>query len=417
MNDADWVSFEEAVSLALAAVPLLGTESVPLHQALGRALGHRVKAAVDHPPWNNSAMDGFAVRSEDVRGATTEQPVALPLSDDIPAGAFPSGPLKAGSAARVMTGAPVPSGTDGIIRVEHTDGGSRESVRIFDDSDMGRHIRLFGEDVRAGDTLVNRGEEVGPAAIGLLSMAGLAEVHVGRRPRIGVLASGDELASLDDFENVRAGRKIMNSNGYALAAQVAASGAVPVPLGIAKDDPADLERHIESGHDCDAIVSAAGVSVGEHDHVKRVLDELGFERSFWRVRMRPGSATVFGMLGGQPFWGVPGNPASALVTFETVVRPAIRKMAGFARHERQAVDCVAAEDLRSPRGSVSFLRVNVEPDGAGALVARLTGPQGSGNLTSMLADGLARVPAETDAIAVGERVRVAPLREWSSTTG
>ncbi|WP_419161369.1 gephyrin-like molybdotransferase Glp [Candidatus Palauibacter sp.] len=416
MSDADWISFEQALDLVLGAVSPLGTERVPLPDALGRALDRRVEALAPHPPWDNSAMDGFAVRADDVRGARADRPVILPISDDIPAGAFPRGPLDPGSAARVMTGAPVPEGATGVVRVEHTDGGPDEDVRIFDDADAERHIRLLGEDVKTGDTLLEPGEELGAAAVALLATAGRGEVEVGRRPRVGVLSNGDELVDLDEFEEVLAGRRIMNSNGHALAAQLAASGADPVRLGIARDDPVDLRRRLERADDCDAIVSAAGVSVGEHDYVKRVLDELGFERSFWRVRMRPGSATVFGTLGGRPFWGVPGNPASALVTFETLVRPAIRKMAGFARPCRRSVTCVAGQDFRGPRAVVSFLRVLVASTESGDLVARLTGPQGSGNLGSMLADGLLALPAGTDTVREGARVRVIPLREWASPT-
>ncbi len=414
MNDADWISFDEALALVLDAVSPLETERVPLSAALGRSLARDAKAVAPHPPWDNSAMDGFAVRIDEVRGASPERPVVLPISDDIPAGAFPSGPLKPGSVARVMTGAPVPEGATGVVRVEHTDGGPDERVSIFDDADGERHIRFLGEDVKAGDTVVERGEELGAAAVALLASAGLDQVDVGRRPRVGVLANGDELADFDEFDEVRAGRKIMNSNGHALAAQIADSGAEAVPLGIARDDPDDLHRCLARAGACDAIVSAAGVSVGEHDYVKQVLDELGFERSFWRLRMRPGSAAVFGLLGGRPFWGVPGNPASALVTYETLVRPAIRKMAGFARPCRRPLQCVAAHDLRGPRDVLSFVRVLIGSAESGVLTARLSGPQGSGNLGSMLADGLLAIPVGTDAIGAGDRVDVIPLREWAS---
>lgn len=414
MSDADWIAFEEALALVLDATSPLGSERVPLSAALGRSLSSRVEAVAPHPPWDNSAMDGFAVRVDEVRGASPERPAVLPISDDIPAGAFPRGPLESGSVARVMTGAPVPEGATGVVRVEHTDGGAGGRVTIFDDADGERHIRFLGEDVKAGDVMVERGEELGAAAVALLASAGHQEVEVGRRPRVGVLANGDELADFDEFDEVRAGRRIMNSNGHALAAQLADSGAEPVPLGIARDDPADLHRCLARAGSCEAIVSAAGVSVGEHDYVKRVLDELGFERAFWRLRMRPGSATVFGLLDGRPFWGVPGNPASALVTYETLVRPAIRKMAGFARPCRRSVRCVAAHDLRGPRDVLSFLRVLVGPTGTGTLGARLSGPQGSGNLGSMLADGLLAVPVGVDAIAAGDPVDVIPLREWAS---
>ena len=414
MSDADWIAFDEALTLVLDAAEPLETERVALSAALGRSLACAVEAVAHHPPWDNSAMDGFAVRMEEVRGASPERPVILPISDDIPAGAFPRGPLEPGSVARVMTGAPVPEGATGVVRVEHTDGGPDGLVTIFDDADGERHIRFLGEDVKTGDTMVEGGEELGAAAVALVASAGLEQVEVGRRPRVGVLANGDELADFDEFDEVRAGRRIMNSNGHALAAQLADSGAEPVPLGIARDDPADLHRCLARAGSCDAIVSAAGVSVGEHDYVKRVLDELGFERAFWRVRMRPGSATVFGLLDNRPFWGLPGNPASALVTYETLVRPAIRKLAGFSRPCRRPIRCVAAHDLRGPRNVLSFLRVLIDATDAGELAARLSGPQGSGNMGSMLADGLLALPVGIDAITTGDPVDVLPLREWAS---
>jgi len=414
MNEADWVSYEEACAQVMARVDVVGTERVPTLQAYGRALRETIHAPVPHPPWDNSAMDGFAVRASDVAGATPQRPVTLPVSDDVPAGSFPAGPLALASAARVMTGAPVPEGATGVIRVEHTDGGSDAEVQIVDDADANRHIRRKGEDTRTGDTLLVCGEELNPAAISLLAMAGRAEVSVGRRPRIGVLANGDELADFENFDEVLAGRKIMNSNGPAIAAQVVSAGGEVVSLGLARDDPADLRRCLARADRCDAIISAAGVSVGDHDYLKSVLDELGFERDFWRIQMRPGSATVFGRLGARPFWGVPGNPVSALVTFETLIRPAIRKMVGFTRHTRHTIPCAAEQDVRGPANVVSFFRVLIRP-GPGpddALLARLTGPQGSGILTSMLADGLLVLPKGTDTVNSGETVQVLPLREW-----
>ena len=413
MSSADWISYEEAYAHGVTAVTPMNTETVPLTEALGRALAVSVQAQVPHPPWDNSAMDGFAVQAQDVHGATGETPIALPISQEIPAGKFPQGPLEAGSAARVMTGAPVPEGATGVIRIEHTDGGSAREVLIFDDADRDRHIRLIGEDTPAGATLLQAGEEIGSAATALLAMAGCSSVVVARRPRVGVLANGDELAGLDNYDEVLSGRKIMNSNAYALAAQLESAGAEPTILGIARDDPEDLRRYLLEGGDYDALVSAAGVSVGDHDYVKSVLDELGFERSFWRVRMRPGSATLFGHLRDRPFWGVPGNPVSAFVTFEVLVRPAIRRMAGYARHTRRLIACRTVEEIRGPENVVSFLRVQIEERESGHLAARLAGAQGSGILTSMLADGLLVLPEGTAAVEAGHTVQVIPLREWA----
>ena len=412
----------------LAAVRPLGVERVPLGQAAGRALSAPLPAAVDNPPWDNSAMDGFAARAEDLRGASPNHAVVLPVSDEVPAGAFPSGPLKPGTAARVMTGAPVPAGADSVIRVEHTAPAANGCVRIDCADDAFRHVRRQGEDFRTGDVLLGAGEMLGPGEIALLASQGCASVAVGRRPRVGVLANGDELVEPGDFAQVKAGRRIVNTNSWALAAQIREAGGEPVMLGIARDDPADVARKIDQAADLDGMVSAGGVSVGDHDHVKDVLDAAGFERVFWRVKLRPGSATVFGLLGSRPVWGVPGNPASALVTFDLLARPAIRAMAGYSRIHRANVRCTVRSEVRGPASVLSAVRVRFlsppadsPPDGTGARPAGDRGfplvepnaAQGSGMMTSMCADGLLLLPVGCDRVGPGEQADVAPLREWS----
>lgn len=410
-NGADWLGYEEALAVVLSRVNPLGEERVPLHQALGRAIAHPVHSPVDHPAWDNSAMDGFAVRAEDVAGAAPDRPVTLPISASIPAGRFPEGPLAPGTAVQVMTGAPVPSGATGVIRVEHTDGGIDDTVTIRDDADANRHIRPAGEDVARGQLVLSKGAEVTPAAIGILALAGVAEVSVGRVPRLGILANGDELADFDAYEEVLAGRRVMNSNGHALLAQSRSAGAEPISLGIARDDPRDLEERLVRGMELDAIISAAGVSVGEHDHVRSVLAELGMERLFWRVRMRPGSAALFGLLSGVPVWGVPGNPVSAMVTFEVLIRPAIRRMSGHRDCLPRRVRARVEDPISSPEGTTSFLRASLVNEGEG-LAARLTGPQGSGILTSMLADALVFVQEDVTAVPAGSSAELIPLGRW-----
>ena len=409
VSGADWISFDDALAHVLAAVHPIGSRRVSADEAPGRALAEPVRARVDHPPWDNSAMDGFAVRNADVMGADVDAPVRLPISDDIPAGAFPSGPLAPNTAARVMTGAPVPEGAEGVIRVEHTDGGDGRVVAIHDASDAGRNIRLRAEDIRSGDLLLRPGDEVTPAAAAVLAMCGREDVEVGRRPRVGVLVNGDELADGANFDRVLAGQKIANSNGPGLAAQIRDAGGIPVSLGIARDDPDSLRRCIEGGADCDALVSAAGVSVGDHDYVRDVLDDLGFDRGFWRPKMRPGSATLFGTLDGRPFWGVPGNPVSALVTFEVLARPAIRRMAGFTRCLAQPIPCRLAEEVRGPADVVSFLRVVLTGSEGPVPGVRASGPQGSGVLSSMLADGLLVLPEGVSRLAAGDMATMIPL--------
>lgn len=412
----DWIPVAEAVETVLARCLPLPPEEVSLEAALGRALTEDVTARVDHPPWDNSAMDGFAVRAEEVEGASEARPAELPVSDDIPAGRFPSGPLVPGTAARVMTGAPVPEGATGVVRVEHTDGGRGGRVRIHRDSDARRNIRRRGEDVRRGKVVLRAGDEVTPAAIGVLAMNGVARVVVGRRPRVGVFATGDELAGPGQVEEALAGRRLMNSNTPALAAQLRAAGAEPVALGIARDDRRAVREKVEAAEECDAIVSTAGVSVGEHDEVKAALEELGMERLFWRVRMRPGSPITFGLLGTRPFFGLPGNPVSAMVTCEVFVRAAVRRMAGHRTVHRRRLRARAATVVETAGGLTYFYRVRLQdaPPGARGSEAlprfSLTGPQGSGILTSMAAaDGLVVIPEGVERLEPGDVAEVIPL--------
>jgi molybdopterin molybdotransferase len=415
-SQADWLTFEEARETVLRHCRPLSHETVATEQALGRALAADVTSTLNYPPWDNSAMDGFAVRAGDVAGASTEHPVSLPVSDDIPAGGFPEGSLRPGTAARVMTGAPVPEGATGVIRVEHTDGGHRGRVRVFAESDGRRNIRPRGEDVTEGEVVLSAGDEVTPAAIGMLALTGTGEVRVGRRPRIGILANGDELADFDQVEEVRAGRRIMNSNSYALAAQVRATGADPVSLGIARDDAESVRVRLAAAEGLDAVASSAGVSVGDHDHVKAALEELGMERVFWRARIRPGSPITFGLLNDKPFWGLPGNPVSAMVTFEVFLRPAIRRMGGHRVLEAPRVTARARKAIRSQSDLTHLYRVRLTPVPGDLPLAELTGPQGSGILSSMLAaDGLAVIPEGIEDVAAGERLEVIPLhglRPW-----
>jgi molybdopterin molybdotransferase len=415
-DGGDWLSYRDALEAVLQAVSQLDPEETDLEAALGRALISDLHARVRHPPWDNSAMDGFAVRSRDVAGADPDDPVELPVSDEVPAGGFPEGPLAPGTAVKVMTGAPVPEGATGVIRVEHTDGGEAGRVRIRRDSDGERNIRRAGEDVEEGQRLLRAGDEITPAACGVLAMNGFRSVETVRPPRVGILATGDELADFDAFDEVRAGRKVMNSNSRALAAQVRSAGGRAVLLGIARDTPESLRERLDAASEVDAVVSSAGVSVGEHDHVRDVLREAGMEEVFWRARIRPGSPLLFGLLpGARPYWGLPGNPVSAMVTFEVFVRPALRKMAGHRALERRTIPARTRSEIRTRSDLTHFLRVVLRDEGGPAdpPTVELTGPQGSGILTSMTAaDALLPVPEGTGALPAGTPVSVLPLREW-----
>lgn len=413
---ADWISAAEALRRMVGGVQPLGTESRPLLDALGHVLAEEVASPVDLPPWDNSAMDGFAVRSADVAGATGDRPAVLRVVDDIAAGGFPSRAVGAGEAARIMTGAPVPAGADAVIRVEHTDGGtaigsSQGRVSIFLDLDAGKNVRPRGEDVRAGQAVLAAGTVLRAPEVAVASAVGRARLDVYRRPVVAVVTSGDELVEVEDFEEVRAGRKIVSSNGYALAAQLAESGIEARVLGIARDTRESLRELVAAARGCDALVTSAGISVGEHDHVRAVMAELETRVEFWRVRIRPGSAMAFGRvgaLGGIPWFGLPGNPVSTMVTFELFVRPALLRMCGRTRIYQPVTDAVLA-DAVAARGELTvFPRLRLETRG-GALHASLTGAQGSGIGTSMAAaDALGIVPAGAELVP-GGRIRCVVL--------
>lgn len=414
---ADWLSVAEARSAILDGVSRLDPEHRSLEESLGHVLAEPVTSPVDLPPWDNSAMDGFAVRADDVRGASGTAPVELRVIEDVPAGAFPELAVRPGTAIRVMTGAPVPRGADSVIRVEHTEGftsgsGAGSRVRILKDDDAGRNIRMRGEDLRADTTVLPAGAPVSAAAIGVAASVGRSRLLVHRRPVVAVASSGNELVEVDGFGEVLAGRKIVASNGYSLAAQLRESGITGRHLGIARDDPATLRDHLLRARGCDALVTSAGISVGEHDHTRQVLEELGLRVAFWRVRMKPGSPVAFGWidaLGGIPWFGLPGNPVSAMVTFELFVRPALLRMCGQRAIFPPVMEARLAEGYEKQPGLTHFVRIRLRREGA-VPTANLTGAQGSGILSSMLAaDALAVVPEESDGVEPGGVLRAIVL--------
>jgi molybdopterin molybdotransferase len=392
------------------ARPLRG-QRVPLTEALGRVLAEDVGSDVWLPPWDNSSMDGFAVRAEDVRGASASAPVALRVTDTVAAGQRSSRRVSAGEAIRIMTGAPVPAGADTVIRVEDTDGGA-DLVQVRDARDTGRNVRQRGEDVRGGATVLHAGTVLGAAQIGVLSSIGDARPMVHRRPRVAILATGDELVPLEEFDRVRAGERIVSSNSYSLDAAVRAAGGEPVSLGIAPDDPRRMADCLRAAKGCDLIVTSGGVSVGDFDFTRTVIGALGGELSLWRVRMRPGAPLGFGTLFGAPWLGLPGNPVSALVTFELFGRPLLRTLAGHRLPHRRTIPVMLTEPVELGAPLTHFMRVVLDdadaPDGFPR--ARLTGAQSSGMLTSMgAADALLIVPAEPAVVSAGTVLRAIPL--------
>ncbi|HEY0306444.1 MAG TPA: gephyrin-like molybdotransferase Glp [Longimicrobiales bacterium] len=407
---ADWKSLVEALDIILATVRAAAQETIALDDALGRTLATDVMSPIDHPPWDNSAMDGYAVLSTDVAGCTHERPARLRLIEKVPAGGFPVQKVSAGTTIRIMTGAPIPDGADSVIRVEHTESPSDDVVLVFKDADVKRNIRPMGEDVGKGRVAVTRGTVLRPADIGFLATVGAARVDVARKPRVAILSTGDELTDLDGFDDVLAGRKIVNSNSHALAAAVRMCGGEPVVLGIARDERASLREKLEAGLAADMLVTSAGASVGEHDLVKDVLEELGMETSYWRVRVRPGSPFSFGRIGDVAVVGLPGNPVSALVTFELFVKPAIRRALGRNALYSPTVRVRVAERIATKGALTHFLRVQLERGADGTWLARLTGPQGSGMISSIArADGLLVVPEAVHEIPEGAAADVIRL--------
>jgi molybdopterin molybdotransferase len=364
---------------------------IPLDDALGAVLAEDVVSPLDIPAWTNSAMDGYAVLGEDVRGASEERPVRLDVVEHLPAGRFPTRVVGRGECARIFTGAPLPDGADSVIRQEDTDQGAAV-VTIVRDRDIGVNIRRAGEDVRRGQLVLGAGSELGPAHLGVLASLAVAHPLVFRKPRVAVLGSGDEIVDVDQPEEILSGRKTASSNTHTLLALIRRAGAEPVNLGIARDTPESLREHLILALDADLLVTTAGISVGEHDYLRAVLDQLGAEQRFWKLRMRPGAPVGFGLLQGVPWIGLPGNPVSTMGTFELFVRPAIRAMAGHPLPFRRTVAVRVTEPIRLKPRLQHFLRA-VVAEGASGPEARLTGPQGSGILTSMIrANALLIIP-------------------------
>ena len=400
----------EAQEAILDATPVLSPETVSTAAAVGRVLAAEVISGRTLPPADCSAMDGYAVRRDDLRGASAEAPVSLPLAYEVAAGGQAPRTLAAGEAARIFTGAPVPPGADTVVRQEDTEATGGD-VRFLVEPRMRDHIRDAGEDVAEGDVVLAPGHVVRSAEIGLLASLGRSVVQVHQRPRVAILSGGDELVEPDG--DITGGR-IVSSNSYTLSVQAAEAGGEPVYLGIARDRPEELERFLRAGMRADCIVTSAGVSVGDHDYVRPVLEKLGCRLHFWGVKMKPGFPLAFGAFEGAGdrgplVFGLPGNPVSASVTFEQFVRPALRKMTGHRACFRATVTARLEGKLDKKPGRLHFVRVHLRRE-AGELVASSTGNQSSGVMRSLtLAQGLLVFPADATTLRDGEAVRVQVL--------
>lgn len=396
------VSVEDALKQILETIQPLPLEQIPLPAALGRVLGEDVVSGRDIPPNDNSSMDGYALRAEDTAGASHSAPLTLRVIEDVPAGYLPKTKVKAGEAIRIMTGAPIPEGADAVLQVELTERAG-DDVRIFVSLNARDNIRFAGEDVKKGDSVIARGNIIRPAEAGMLAALGRPFICVYRRPVVAIFATGDELLEID--EPLSPG-KIVNSNSYALTAQVLECGGIPLNLGIAKDTKEDLTAKFRAALHADVIISSGGVSVGDYDFVKDVIIELGSDMKFWRVAMRPGRPFAYGTLGGKPLFALPGNPVSSMVSFEQFVRPALLKMMGHRDLFRRSVQAVLKETVSDKGGFRYFLRAHVRLED-GRYTVTTTGEQGSGILNSMvLANGLLVIPPNLSRLEKGDMVTV-----------
>jgi molybdopterin molybdotransferase len=403
----EYLSVTNAQACILESVKLLAAESVGLEQSLGRVLAEDVRANRDLPPYDVSAMDGYAVRSADLANI----PATLAVIEDIKAGDLPAKIVQAGQCARIMTGAPVPQGADAVIRVEDTLASTDNLVQINVAVKPGNDIRMQGEGMRDGDVVLTAGTAITPGVIGVLATVKQAQVQVYRRPRVAILSTGNELEDIDDPVNPN---KIPNSNSYALMAQVQALGIEPDLLGIARDDPAELEEYLQRGLRFDVLLVSGGTSVGVHDYVRPTVEALGVQMKFWRVAMKPGHPVAFGVLqrkvNATPkafVFGLPGNPVSSMVCFEQFVAPALRRMMGHQRLFRRTITARLTHSVKHRPGRTEFVRVTLAKEEGGYYSATSTGAQGSGMLLSMArADGLLVIPAASTGLASGSAVTV-----------
>ena len=412
------VSVEEALQKILSRIEVLEPERKPILDCSRQVLAEDIRSTIDIPPLDNSAMDGYAVKAEDTHGASEASPKILSVTGKVAAGSMPKGEVKRGSAIRIMTGAPLPQGADAVVPFEDTDEVARKAshddlsqIGILREVPEGMNVRRKGEDIAKGSLVLKKGTVLRPSEIGVLASLGHPAVTVIRRPVVSILATGDELTDID--QPLPAG-KIYNSNTYTIAAEVRQYGGIAKILGIGRDSVRSLEQKIDEGLDSDMLITSGGVSKGDYDVVKDVLAKCG-EITLQTVCMKPGKPSAFGMIGKGsrkiPHLGLPGNPVSSMVTFEQFARPAILKMMGKSNLAKPSIRAIMEDDIVNTDMRRLFARVTVAKRN-GKYYARVTGPQGSGILTSMVkANGLAVIPENTKRVKSGDIVEVQML-DW-----
>jgi molybdopterin molybdotransferase len=420
------ISVEEALDKILQAINTLEEEQVPILESLGQVLAEDIKSDINVPPLDNSAMDGYAVQSKDTQNASAESPKFLRVIDTVMAGSIPEHQVVPGTAIRIMTGAPIPEGADSVVQFEDTDEEQRKKsaadlppteVGILSEAKPGLNIRRAGETIAKGATALRKGKIIRPSEIGLLASLGHSKVRVIRRPVVAVLATGNELV---DINQPLPEGKIYDSNTYSIASLVKRYGGIPKILGIALDREDSLVSKLHQGLDADMLITIGGVSMGDYDIVKDILSKEG-EMVFWKVRMKPGKPLAFGKLKGAdrtgaakstPHLGLAGNSVSCMVNFELFARPALFKMMGKKNFTKPTIEAIIEDPVKSTGVRRIYDRAVVERRD-GQYYARLTGPQGSGILTSMsLANGLVIIPEDKKGVNKGEVVKVIML-DWN----
>lgn len=419
------LTVEEALKNILDEVDVLEDEPVAILDSAGQVLAEDLKSTINVPPLDNSAMDGYAVRAEDTVGAADGSPRLLRVIDTVMAGSISRKEVLPGTAIRIMTGAPIPKGADAVVQFENTDEIERKctveqppaEIGILAAATPGLNIRKAGEDIARGSLVLQKGTVIRPQEIGLMASLGYSRVRAIRRPVVAVLSTGNELVPVD--EPLPEG-KIHDSNIYSIAGLVKRYGCIPKILGIARDDEGELVEKLKQARDADMLLTTGGVSMGDYDMVKDILARDG-QMLFWKVRVKPGKPLAFGKINGTgrdgrpreiPHLGLPGNAVSCMVSFELFVRPALLKMMGKTRFAKPTVEAILEENVRNNAGRRVYDRAIIEKRN-GRYYARLTGPQGSGILTSMsLANGLVLIPEEKLEIRKGETVQALML-DWN----
>ncbi len=392
------ISFYEARQQILDTVPTLAIERIPLFEAAGRAVSENIIAAQSLPAFDNSAMDGYAVRTEDCHiGAV------LPIEGYLLAGGTPANTLNPETAAKIMTGAPLPQGADAVIPFENCNA-EQDQINILYTVKKGDHIRWTGEDIRPGDQIIPAGTLLRPAEISLLASFRFSTVPVHRRVRVAILSTGDELQEIDELPFAGG---IVNSNSWALAAACHEIGTIPVMLGIARDNLTDLREKIKEGLQADVFLTSAGVSSGDRDLVREVLEEFGIKEVFWKLKIKPGHPTAFAMHNTTPVFSLPGNPVSTLLTFEEFVRPALLKMMGHHTVLKTLHRATLTEPIKKKPGRLQILRVSINIDQDGEMLVSSAGDQNTGILRTLVnARGIALLAAERDFFAAGEKIDI-----------